>query len=74
LGRDGETHRWWWSEWQEWETVREEGNEEELLDLVRRGEHIDGYENIDGNNLTAIGASVQDLAKNWKKANGEAKN
>lgn len=35
LGRDGETHRWWWDEYERWEKARVEGNEEEILALMR---------------------------------------
>ena len=31
LGRDGETHRWWWHVWEEWRSQRE-GELVEIID------------------------------------------
>jgi inositol 3-alpha-galactosyltransferase len=73
LDRDGETHRWWWGEWQEWEMDRKQLGNEELLRLVRSGEHVAGYGDVKGRDMMAIGANVQDLAKDWNASNG-AKN
>jgi inositol 3-alpha-galactosyltransferase len=36
LGRDGETHRWWWEEFERWEKQREQAGEEEILTLLRK--------------------------------------
>lgn len=35
LGRDGETHAWWWEEFERWETLRERQCEKDVLALVR---------------------------------------
>ncbi|KAH7323652.1 nucleotide-diphospho-sugar transferase [Rhexocercosporidium sp. MPI-PUGE-AT-0058] len=36
LGKDGETHRWWWDEFERWETEREKLGETAVLDMVRK--------------------------------------
>lgn len=33
-GLDGETHRWWWDVFGEWEAIRKDAGEEEVLGLV----------------------------------------
>jgi inositol 3-alpha-galactosyltransferase len=65
LKRDGETHRRWWNEWQKWEAKREAMGKEELLRLLRSGEHVAGYGEVNSSDMRAIGANVQDLAKDW---------
>ncbi|CAL3973443.1 hypothetical protein PZA11_005682 [Diplocarpon coronariae] len=35
LGKDGETHRWWWREYGSWEGQRERMGEREVVDMVR---------------------------------------
>jgi inositol 3-alpha-galactosyltransferase len=70
LGRDGDTHRRWWSEWQEWESEREQMGMIDLLRLARSGDHIAGYEDVKGSDMMTIGANVQDLAKNWEASKG----
>ncbi|PQE16729.1 hypothetical protein CJF30_00003439 [Rutstroemia sp. NJR-2017a BBW] len=34
LGKDGETHRWWWEEYEIWRGKREDRNEKGILDLM----------------------------------------
>ncbi|KAF2142868.1 glycosyltransferase family 8 protein [Aplosporella prunicola CBS 121167] len=34
LGRDGETHRWWWNEYAAWQAERNEQGERQLLETV----------------------------------------
>ncbi|PQE22236.1 hypothetical protein CJF32_00004604 [Rutstroemia sp. NJR-2017a WRK4] len=35
LGKDGETHRWWWEEYEVWRREREDRNERGILDLMK---------------------------------------
>ncbi len=35
MGRDGETHSWWWRLYEKWESERMQEGEEELLGIVR---------------------------------------
>lgn len=36
LGRDGETHSWWWGEFGRWENEREGAGEGEVLEMMRK--------------------------------------
>lgn len=36
LGRDGETHAWWWKEYESWEKERQKLGEMEILEMVRQ--------------------------------------
>ncbi|KAK4986966.1 hypothetical protein LTR66_007722 [Elasticomyces elasticus] len=73
LGRDGETHKWWWAEYEKWQGGRRREGEDEVLELVRP--HVakppaddDGVESEE---LAAIGSKVQAFAKNKAPAGGE---
>lgn len=66
LGRDGETHKWWWSEYEEWRSQREN---DEVLKVV--GRHAAGEDAEDSEDMRAIGSKVQAFAGN-KKPIGEA--
>lgn len=67
LGRDGETHRWWWACFAEWERQREGL---EVLELVRRCvARPPGEEGDEDADMKAIGSQVQAFAKN--KPNGK---
>jgi inositol 3-alpha-galactosyltransferase len=65
LGRDGETHQWWWDEFAKWEAERKEQGEEKLLEVVGRyAASRDGQG--DSEEMRAIGGGAQDYAKKWK--------
>ncbi|CAI9627485.1 unnamed protein product [Alternaria burnsii] len=71
LGKDGETHRWWWDEYANWSSEREKQGEKELLDIVGKyAAREDGQENEE---MRAIGGGAQDFAKKWPAKEGEAK-
>ncbi len=36
LGKDGETHKWWWVEYEQWEAEREKQGETGILDMMRK--------------------------------------
>ncbi|KAH9872918.1 hypothetical protein J1614_005313 [Plenodomus biglobosus] len=61
LGKDGETHRWWWDEYARWENERKEQGERELLETVGRYVAGGGGEE----EMRAIGGGAQDFAKKW---------
>jgi hypothetical protein len=63
LGKDGETHRWWWDEYAKWEKEREQQGEKELLEIVTKyAAGVDGSVNEE---MRAIGGGAQDFAKKW---------
>lgn len=65
LGRDGETHRWWWDEYEAWCAERQNQDEDDLLDITKR--HVArplGEQSDDNEELNAIGAQVQAFAGN----------
>ncbi|PNS15549.1 hypothetical protein CAC42_808 [Sphaceloma murrayae] len=64
LGRDGETHGWWWNLWGEWKEERR--GEEELVGIVE--EQTDQGKEL-SRDMRDIGGEVQALAK---KGDGEA--
>ncbi|KAG8630063.1 hypothetical protein KVT40_001682 [Elsinoe batatas] len=73
LGRDGETHKWWWDVWGEWKGEREGQGEEgrELVGLV--GEQTDSG-GVLSRDLMDIGGEVQALAggkKDGEKEDGQ---
>ncbi|PSK56524.1 hypothetical protein B9Z65_6148 [Elsinoe australis] len=67
LGRDGETHRWWWDLWGEWKGMREGEGEGELVTIVV-GETDSG--GVMSKDMRDIGGEVQALAG---KKEGEEK-
>ncbi|KAJ4366783.1 hypothetical protein N0V83_007308 [Neocucurbitaria cava] len=77
LGKDGETHGWWWAEYDKWKKEREGAGEAELLGTV--GRYVarenagagdgDGEEDED---MRAIGGGAQDFARKWE-GGGSAK-
>ena len=65
-GNDGETHTWWWNEFDDWRRAREEDGDTEVLELIGKGAHMatkDGSENEHAD-MKAISSSVQAFAKN----------
>lgn len=68
-GNDGETHKWWWQNWDAWVAEREKDGKEgqEVLAIVKRyaakprGEEDEGEKDPD---MLAIGTGVQAFAKN----------
>jgi len=66
LGRDGETHTWWWEEYGEWEAARLGGGEraKETLRIVET--FVDGENKVDSADMRAIGGDVQAFAGNEK--------
>lgn len=75
-GLDGETHSWWWKEYERWRAERlaegDELNEGEGEEEVRIVEQYvasaDGKENEE---MKAIGGGAQDYAKKWQKKEEE---
>ena len=67
LGKDGETHGWWWNEYDKWYNKREMQGENELLGAVGRYVAGGGGEA----EMRAIGGGAQDFAEKWsaKSAN-----
>ena len=65
LGKDGETHRWWWAEYERWRSEREAQGEKELLRTVGKyvASEVEGEENEE---MRAIGGKAQDYAKKWE--------
>jgi len=64
LGRDGETHRWWWKEFEDWRAERQAQGEDEVLRIV--GNHAAkplGEEGEEDEELKSIGSQVQAFAK-----------
>lgn len=65
---DGETHKWWWDEYERWRRERREKGEERLLETVEK--HVArprGEEGSSGDEDTEdIGVKVQAMASNKK--------
>lgn len=68
LGKDGETHQWWWAEYENWCRERGEQGEKELLETV--GKYTAGGEG--GEDMKVIGGGAQDYAKKWPAKDVEA--
>jgi inositol 3-alpha-galactosyltransferase len=63
LGKDGETHTWWWKEFANWEKQRKEQGEEALLEMV--GKYVASESGEVNDEMRAIGGGAQDFAKKW---------
>jgi inositol 3-alpha-galactosyltransferase len=63
LGKDGETHKWWWAEFDAWEAKRKEAGETTLLEEVAK--YSAGKEGEVHESMRAIGGGAQDYAKKW---------
>ncbi|KAF2854228.1 glycosyltransferase family 8 protein [Plenodomus tracheiphilus IPT5] len=61
LGKDGETHKWWWDEYAKWEQERRQQDETQLLGTV--GRYVAGGSGEE--EMRAIGGGAQDFAKKW---------
>ncbi|OAL02797.1 nucleotide-diphospho-sugar transferase [Phaeosphaeriaceae sp. SRC1lsM3a] len=70
LGKDGETHKWWWDEFANWEKARKEQGEEELLKIV--GKYVASESGEENEEMRAIGGGAQDYAKKWPQKSPEA--
>lgn len=69
LGKDGDTHTWWWNEFGRWSTERTEQGETELLQMVNKyAASESGEENEE---MRAIGGGAQDFAKKWPSKSPE---
>ncbi|KAG9564281.1 nucleotide-diphospho-sugar transferase, partial [Aureobasidium melanogenum] len=67
LGRDGETHTWWWQEYEDWHQQRKSQNETEELEIAEK--HVAkpiGQEDQETDEMRAIGSGVQSFANNKK--------
>ncbi|KAH7087451.1 nucleotide-diphospho-sugar transferase [Paraphoma chrysanthemicola] len=64
LGKDGETHKWWWDEFANWETQRKEQRETELLEVV--GKYTANESGEMGEEMRAVGGGAQGWAKKWE--------
>jgi inositol 3-alpha-galactosyltransferase len=69
LGKDGETHKWWWDEYALWEAERKSQGEEELLKEV--GKYTAGEKGELDESMRAIGGGAQDYAKKWPQKSPE---
>lgn len=61
-GLDGDTHRWWWDAFGEWEVQRKKDGEDEVLELVRGfvAKPMGGRNEWEGDaDMRAIGCHVQ---------------
>ncbi|KAF1915626.1 nucleotide-diphospho-sugar transferase [Ampelomyces quisqualis] len=63
LGKDGETHTWWWHEYARWEHERKAQGEEELLATV--GKHVASATGDVSEEMRAVGGGAQDYANKW---------
>lgn len=61
LGKDGETHKWWWDEYARWEAERRQQGETVLLETL--GMYVAGGRGE--KEMQAIGGGAQDFAKKW---------
>ena len=65
LGRDGETHTWWWNEFKAWEDEREKsGSEEDKKTLVTARKYVAAEDGSENEHLGAVGSKVQSFANN----------
>lgn len=71
LGKDGETHTWWWEEYGKWHAEREEQGERELLETV--GKYVASETGEENEEMRAIGGGAQDFAKKWPSKSPEPK-
>lgn len=74
-GNDGETHRWWWSNYDDWEHARSKSGDSDVLKLVRKKvakPHGEETESDDDPDMKAIGAKVQAFAENKEPDKDEA--
>jgi len=69
LGKDGETHKWWWDEYGNWEKERKDQGEKDLLDIV--GKYAANENGEENEEMRAIGGGAQDFAKKWPQKEGE---
>lgn len=66
-GNDGETHRWWWSLWEEWAGERKGEGKEEVLGLLKKYvASPEGEEGEQDPDMLAIGTGAQKFAQNKK--------
>ncbi|KAH7359704.1 nucleotide-diphospho-sugar transferase [Pyrenochaeta sp. MPI-SDFR-AT-0127] len=63
LGKDGETHKWWWDEYANWHAEREKQGETHLLQTV--GKYVASETGEENEEMRAIGGGAQDFAKKW---------
>jgi inositol 3-alpha-galactosyltransferase len=71
LGKDGETHKWWWNEFAAWEKEREGQGEDKLLETVRK--YAASKDGKESDEMRAIGGGAQDFAKKFVKGDNAAK-
>lgn len=64
LGKDGETHKWWWNEYGNWQNERARQNEAGLLATVSKYAAAENGE--ESEEMKAIGGGAQDYAKKFK--------
>jgi inositol 3-alpha-galactosyltransferase len=69
LGKDGETHKWWWDEYSNWEKARKEQGEDQLLETV--GKYAANENGEENEEMRAIGGGAQDFAKKWPQKSAE---
>jgi inositol 3-alpha-galactosyltransferase len=70
-GLDGETHSWWWAEYEKWHALRKGQGENELLKVVDR--YVASEDGVDNEAFKDVGGGAQDFAKRWVKGNEEGK-
>ncbi|KAI0571316.1 Glycosyltransferase family 8 protein [Pyrenophora tritici-repentis] len=64
LGKDGETHKWWWAQFARWREERKGQGEHELLETM--GLYVAGEGSEVSEEMRAIGGGAQDFAKKWE--------
>ncbi|PVI03106.1 glycosyltransferase family 8 protein [Periconia macrospinosa] len=72
-GDDGETHSWWWDEFELWKTQREQDSPDLVVAVGKYVAGEKGYEDLD-DDMKAIGHGAQGFASKWKdekKAGGD---
>jgi inositol 3-alpha-galactosyltransferase len=69
LGKDGDTHKWWWNEYARWEAERKDAGEIELLGTVSK--YVASKTGEVNEEMRAVGGGAQDFAKRWQQKSPE---
>ncbi|KAF1851261.1 glycosyltransferase family 8 protein [Cucurbitaria berberidis CBS 394.84] len=67
LGKDGETHKWWWDEYAHWHDGRMAQGGKELLEIV--GKYVASETGEESEEMRAIGGGAQEYANKWAGKN-----
>jgi len=64
LSKDGETHGWWWNEFEKWEQERKGQKEDGLLEIV--GKYAASKDGSENEEMRAVGGGAQGWAKKFE--------